>query len=111
MRCPRDRKTRMSEPEDYLNMCPHCGVEVFASRRAVNDIYRNIDDIWDYSLPLDKFLLQFSRGFRDLGLRAWERKMGVKDMANAMRDLKCSRKELKAKIISILDAPDLDDLP
>lgn len=61
----------MSDAEDYLNYCPHCGVEVYAFRRAINDAVRNKDGLWDYSLPLPAFLRQFGHGFRGIGLRAY----------------------------------------
>lgn len=74
MKCPRDRKTRMTKGADYLDMCPHCGIERFATRRAINDIVANKDNLWDFSKGKDHFLSQFSEGFRGIGELAWNRK-------------------------------------
>ena len=103
MKCPVDGKTRMTDGIDYINSCPHCGATGYASERAIRDIVRNVGKIWDYSLPLDKFLLQFARGFRDMGLKAWERTKGKDALKIALEDLKCTKKDLQTKIKEIFE--------
>jgi len=74
MKCPRDNKTTLIKSDDYLDFCPHCYHETYAYRRAINDMVKNRDNLWDYSLSHEKFLEQFGEGFRGLAEAAWNRR-------------------------------------
>ncbi len=73
MKCPRDGKTRMQEGSDYLNQCPHCGVERYAVQRNINDLVRENGGVFDFTKPLEKVLETVSEGFKPLVARAYKK--------------------------------------
>jgi len=102
MKCPNDKNTELTKSDDYLDYCTHCDYETFAVRRAINDIAKNKDNLWDYSLPLPKFLEQFGSGFRNLAICGWEKKYGKEARERAMRELDCSDKELEKTLLKLV---------
>ena len=74
MICPRDGKTRMTDGFDYINHCPQCGAERYASRRCINDMVRDWDNgVFDWSRPLEELFQQTSPGFYGIIERVWHK--------------------------------------
>ena len=74
MKCPNDGKTEMTKHDDFLDMCPHCGAEKFATERCVRGMMK--DQQYDWTLPSDEFMRKYDGGdaFNGLLAIAYERR-------------------------------------
>lgn len=79
MKCPRDRKTEMVKSSDFVDWCPHCGVEKYAVERCIRAMMK---EDYDWSLPLSDFKEKYCENTADsffdaLLLRAYSRRPSV----------------------------------
>ena len=73
MICPNDNRTRMVDGFDYINYCPHCGIERYAVQRSINDLVRENGGVLDFSREKEVVLAETDPGFRDLVERAYDK--------------------------------------
>jgi hypothetical protein len=63
----------MVKDDDYLDYCPHCGIERYAVQRSINDLVKAGGGVLDFSRVKEEVLAETDPGFRDLVEKAYDK--------------------------------------